>query len=101
MIPKKLLEEILSDKYYKTCSRLNKDCKGRITFEHAFIYKNQIQEKWSIIPLCWHHHLGNGLDKELNHYIALCRADIDDLEKRMPKKPWRQMYKYLREKYAR
>lgn len=99
MIPANLLNKILADPYYKKCSRLGNDCSGRITLEHAFIYKNQIQEMWAIIPLCWHHHLGKGLDKELNHYIALSRADISDLEKRMPKKPWRQMYNYLKTKY--
>ena len=81
------------------CARKGRDCSGRITWEHAFIYKNQIQEEWAIIPLCWRHHLGDLLDKELNHYIALKRADLDDLCKRMPKKDWKTMFNYLRNKY--
>jgi len=101
MIPPKLRERLSENPYYHKCARRGSDCDGRITWEHSFIYKNQIQEDWSIIPLCVYHHLGKGLDKEYNHYLALCRADIDDLEKRMPKKPWRQMYKYLRQKYER
>lgn len=99
-IPKKLLNEILADPYYKVCARKDETCEGRITFEHSYIYKNQIQEKWSIIPLCWHHHLGKGLNKEINHYIALQRADITDLQIRMPKKNWKQELLYLTNKYG-
>lgn len=101
-IPKKLLNEILQDPYYKSCSRKGFDCDGRITLEHSFIYAGkQIQEKWSIIPLCWHHHLGKGLNKELNHYLALCRADLNDLKRRMPKRDWVQMFNYLDKKYGK
>jgi hypothetical protein len=58
MIPKPLLKEILDDDYYKKCARHSEDnCKGRVTFEHAWIYASrQIQEKWAIIPLCEYHH---------------------------------------------
>ena len=100
-IPSKLRKQLADDDYYKKCSREDYNCSGRITWEHAFIYKNQIQEKWAIIPLCWHHHLGSGLDKEINHYIALKRADINDLCKRMPKKDWKQILNYLENKYAK
>jgi len=102
MIPEKLKQLLLEDPYYKTCARKNDECDGRITFEHSFLYAGkQIQEKWAIIPLCWHHHLGKGLNKELNHYIALKRADLSDLCLRMPKKDWRQMYNYLEQRYGK
>lgn len=102
MIPNKLKQELLKDTYYKTCARKGDDCDGRITFEHAFLYAGkQINEKWAIIPLCWHHHLGKGLNKELNHYIALKRADLSDLCLRMSKKDWRQMYNYLEQRYGK
>jgi hypothetical protein len=100
-IPLQLREKMSEDPYYKNCARKNSDCSGRITWEHAFIYKNQIQERWAIIPLCVYHHLGNGLNKELNHYLALKRADIEDLCKRMPKKDWKQYWNYLKNKYER
>jgi len=107
-IPPKVKAEILADPYYKTCARSQEgECEGRVTFEHAWIYgSKQIQEVWAIIPICAYHHAvdefqdGDGLDKGLNQYIALCRADIDDLCARMPKKNWRQEYKYLHSKYA-
>ncbi len=87
-IPQKLKDEILSDLYYKKCCRKNHDCKGRITWEHAFIYAGrQINEKWAIIPLCVYHHLGEGLDKRLNEIIAVSRATPEDLAK-YPRKNW-------------
>lgn len=100
-IPAKLREEMANDPYYKSCARKGSDCSGRITWEHSFIYKNQIQERWAIIPLCWYHHLGDGLNKELNQYLALKRADIEDLCKRMPRKDWKQIYSFLNKKYAK
>lgn len=82
-IPQKLKEEILKDSYYKKCARLNDGyCEGRITWEHAIIYSGrQLNEKWAIIPLCWKHHLGNGLDKDKNVCIALLRATEEELDK--------------------
>lgn len=80
-IPLKLRNEMAEEHYYKTCARKNSECRGRITWEHAFIYKNKIQERWAIIPLCVYHHLGNGLNKELNHYLALKRAELELFKK--------------------
>ena len=80
-IPKELLEEILADPYYQVCARKSSECGGRLTFEHAIIYAGkQVQEKWAIIPLCWHHHLGEGLKKNINQAIAYSRATDEDLE---------------------
>jgi len=93
-IPQWLKEEILVDTYYKVCCRKNKDCKGRITWEHVFIYAGrQINEKWNIIPLCAYHHSvdefqdGDGLNKRINEYIAISRATPEDLAK-YPKRNW-------------
>lgn len=91
--------------YYKVCSRQDCNCDGRITIEHSFIYAGkQIDDLWSLIPLCWRHHLGDLLDKELNHYIALKRAielegSLLPIIKKYPKKNWVQMFKYLCQKY--
>lgn len=70
------------DPYYKACARLNDDCSGRITWEHAWIYAGrQINERWAIIPLCWYHHLGDGMNKRENQRISLARASEEDLKK--------------------
>lgn len=100
-IPLSLREEMAADPYYKVCARKSKACNGRITWEHAWIYAGkQIQEKWAIIPLCWYHHLGDGLHKEKNQAISLFRATPEDLAK-YPKKDWEQSLKYFKEKYGK
>ncbi len=107
MIPKKLLDEILQDDYYKRCARNNEGtCRGRVTFEHAIQYSSrQLNEKWAIIPLCSFHHSvleyqdGGDLNKELNWYIALQRATEEDLAK-YPKRDWAQLKRYLIGKYG-
>lgn len=102
-IPKKLREEMAQDPFMKTCiyAKIGKgeDCGGRVEWEHAFVYKNQINEAWAIVPCCTYHHRGDGLDKDFNRYCAIIRADIDDIMARMPKTNWRQIKKYLTEKY--
>jgi hypothetical protein len=88
-IPPKLKAELAADPYYKICARWKEGgCEGRITWEHAFTYAGkQINERWAIIPLCWHHHLGPGLNKAKNQQIALARATPEDLAK-YPKVDW-------------
>lgn len=108
MIPKKLLNEILKDDYYKKCARADeRTCKGRITFEHSHIYAGkQIQEKWAIIPLCAYHHKvdqfqDNGdLQKELNQLIALNRATDEELERISKAIDYKARKKYFNEKYG-
>ena len=96
-IPKKVLAEILADPFYLVCARImDGGCSGRITFEHAFIYAGQqIQEVWAIIPLCWWHHLGAGLDKRKNQLISLLRATAADLAK-YPNKNWTEELRRLK-----
>ena len=89
-IPPKLREEMANDPYYSKCSRLGNDCKGRITWEHAWIYAGkQINEKWAIIPLCEYHHLYEGLNKHENQRISLRRATEEDLS-HYSKKDWKK-----------
>ena len=98
-IQPKLREEIAADPYYKFCAVNDSRCDCRITWEHAFIYAGkQINEKWAIIPLCVYHHLGAGMVKEKNQYIALKRATPEELGK-YPLKDWIQLCKYLSSKY--
>lgn len=88
-IPEKLRNELANDKFYKVCARYDNDCSGRITWEHAFLYAGrQVNERWAIIPLCWYHHLGEGLNKKINRKIALSRASKEDLKK-YPKNTWK------------
>lgn len=100
-IPQKLRKQIDADPYFKTCARKGDGyCEGRITIEHAFIYEGrQINELWALIPLCWHHHLGSGLEKEKNQWLALKRAEVKDLYK-YPRKDWLQIIQYLNKIYG-
>ena len=99
-IPIKLRTQIAQDIFMQKCIYNNCDCEGRIEWEHAFLYAGkQINESWNILPVCIFHHRGNGLNKEYNQFRAIIRADIIDLEARMPKKNWRQVYNYLTKKY--
>lgn len=109
-IPKEIRDDIASDPFmmrcvYKNVDAPNHNCSGRIEWEHAFIYKKQIQEKWAIIPCCTSHNRGNGIVKEYNWYWALKRANdlgvFGDIKKRMPKHNWDQQWKYLNKKYGK
>lgn len=87
-----LREEIGNDPEYSRCALLGLQfgpCEGRVTREHAFIYKgSKIQEKWAIIPCCAAHH---GVDffqdapteapKEVREWVALNRATDEDLSR--------------------
>lgn len=87
-MPAKLRKECSEDPYYQVCARSNDDCEGRITFEHALIYAGkQIQERFSVIPLCEYHHLGKGLHKKTNEWIAVGRATKENKEK-YSRFPW-------------
>lgn len=88
-MPKSLRKACAMDPWYKICARKGlhgHECAGRITFEHAFIYAGrQINEKWSIVPLCQKaHNCGPWQDrgdmrKEINQWIALNRAENIEL----------------------
>lgn len=87
-IPARLRKELSSDPEYAECAMrgLYSRCDGRITWEHALIFKGkQIQERFAIIPLCEKPHgVGPYLDagtiqKERNIWIALNRASDDEL----------------------
>ncbi len=114
-IPKKLLKEILSKKYYKKCIREGTGaCQGRITLEHAMIYAGkQINEEWAILPVCEYHHAANRfqnageLDKQFHELTALTRLfnlEREDREKEKEKyhkawDTWKIKYNYLKNKY--
>ena len=88
-LTKKAKEEIGANPYYRICARRNNECSGRITIEHAIMYAGRrIDDIWALLPLCWYHHLGAGLNKRINEKIAIRRASQKDLEK-YPKRKWR------------
>ena len=95
-IPLKLRKVIDTDPYYRTCARAEDGgCWGRITIEHALIYAGkQINELWCLLPLCWFHHLGEGLNKAKNQLIALSRATPEDLAK-YPRLDWQKLKQRL------
>lgn len=107
-IPMAMRREMAEMPFYKLCAlRSEHECAGinggpiyRITWEHAMIYAgSKVNEIWAIIPLCEWSHLGKGLNKEKNQWIALCRATDEDLAK-YPKSDWRQKRGYLVDKYG-
>ena len=94
---KKILD---TDPRFKMCARKGIGCSGRITIEHAFIYAGrQINEIWAYVPLCWHHHLGEGLDKNFNRWLSLRHATEQDLAK-YPRTDWKQLIHHLSFKYG-
>jgi hypothetical protein len=83
-IPLKLRNELAADPEYRVCARAEEgDCmtfgNNRITWEHALLYAGkQIQRRFAIIPLCWWHHIGAGLNKIWNKKYAMSRATQQD-----------------------
>lgn len=89
-----------TDPYFRVCARRNGQCSGRITIEHAWEYGGrQINEMWAYLPLCEYHHLGAGLNKEINHFLSIQRATAEELRK-YPRKNWDQERRYLLRKYG-
>lgn len=104
---RKIMEE---DPFYTVCSLngwFGHECGGRITREHALIYKGRkIQELWAIIPLCAKYHSvdqyqDNGLlNKELNVWVALNRATDEELQRHSKLEDYIYMRDYLNDKYG-
>ncbi len=88
-------ERIAADPFMRACIHGGADCDRRITWEHAFTYAGrQINEPWAIVPCCWYHHLGAGMDKRFNQYVALSRATDVDLAK-YPRTDWARLRAFL------
>lgn len=80
------------------------NCSGRLTKEHVFVYgNNQVQEIWAVIDLCWFHHLGTGLDKDLNRYLAfknMTPEQVDLASVEYPKFDWAADQKRYLKRYG-
>lgn len=102
-----LRDRIANDPRMTTCiyvrnSAPNHLCRGRITWEHAWIYAGkQINEQWAIIPCCEAHNSGEAMDKNYNRYIALSQANLEEVKQKYPKKDWGQELKKLKSMYER
>lgn len=60
-IPPAIREELSNDSYMNECDVANGMCEGKLEWHHAFTYAGKrVNELWSIIPLCHHHHLHEG-----------------------------------------
>ncbi len=110
-ISEKLKKELQEDEYYQQCCLTGKKIKDghKIDWHHAWNYKNQLNEKWAIMPVLAQKHSAVNGDKNSVHncletreyvrYLSSLRVSLVVLEKRMPKKDWRQEFNYLRGKY--
>lgn len=104
MIPPRLRDRLAADPFMRRCIHANRptgvECDGRITFEHALTYKGrQVNEAWAIVPVCEYHHLGPGLDKNLNRHVALQRAGDQDIRK-YRRAGWEIMKSWLTKRYG-
>jgi len=98
-IPPAMREELDALPRMHRCERFSEECQGRITWEHVWIYGGrQINEIWAIIGLCEYHHLGKGLNKEMNQWISLKYATAEMLKK-YPRRAWEQIRSFLNKKY--
>lgn len=93
---KKVLAEVLSRP--QICARRNNECSGRITIEHSFGRK--IEASWNCVLLCWYHHLGGGMNKEINKHLAYQQATDEELMKFKLGTQMVQEKNYLKTKYG-
>lgn len=106
-IPKKLREKLSKSKFMEMCIFHYKDpnhqCGGRVEWEHVWQYANrQIQEEFSIMPVCsdWHRgNFGTTKEKDWHKFVSLLVATDDELA-RYPRKDWRQEWLALCVKYS-
>ncbi len=87
-IPPKLRKQIDQDPFYKTCALYGQHghvCSGRITMDHSIIFGGrQLQELWAIGPFCEaahgvDNHADNAQNKELRLWVALNRANSNEI----------------------
>lgn len=104
----KAKKAIETDPFYRTCALSEHGgCAGRITIEHAIIYAGrQLDELWSLIPLCARHHnvdqyqdLGT-YNRELSEWVATQRATKQELQAISKAINWEHRRDYLEHKYG-
>ncbi len=84
---------------YEQIGRGN-ECNGKVEWEHAIMYAGrQLNEPWAIVGVCTYHHRGNGLNKNFNRFMAIRRADIEQVQAKYPKVDWWQVWNYLSKEF--
>lgn len=69
-IPKALREKLSTEPRMECCCYPN--CSAPPEWEHVFIVGGrQINTEWSIIPVCYYHHRGGGIDKNYHRWYSL------------------------------
>lgn len=103
----KIASHPLAGKCWRRLALHDHECEGRITWEHAIIYKGRkVNEVWAIVYLCAKAHSVDGfqdggiLDKKVNEWIALNRMTAKD-EKKYPRFNWQQHRRYLNGLFGR
>ena len=97
-IPEKLREEMSEDPFMKKCVFTGEE--QNVSWEHCWIYaRNQIQEKWAIVPLRRDLNVNMQADvKEYCQWVSINRATDEDFRK-YTRINWQQLKKYLNGKY--
>lgn len=109
-IPLGLRMSLQDDPFMSACIQDNMDCRGmhgeypgRVEWDHPFIYGGkQINEWWAIVPACYYHHRGGGLDRGYSQFVALSRLNdkqLKEVQKKYPKVNWIGLKKRLDKKY--
>lgn len=87
-----------------TCIYDNSDCSGRVEWDHVWIYAGrQINEWFAILPTCYYHHRGGGLDRNYSQYVSLNRLDDMQLwmvQEKYPHADWFKLKKKLDKKFG-
>lgn len=101
------VKEILDSEPEVCALRHTGACGGRITREHAVIFKGQqLNEAWAIIKICARHHSvdeyqdGGLLDKEVNLWVAVNRATDAELTAVTKAIDYHREKRRLNEKYG-
>ena len=97
MIPERIRKVLNQDCYMRICANCGKPCPQ---WHHPFIYAGcQINEVWSLIPLCDICHKTKALNGDLSQWLALNRAfaicGIKRLSVKYPAYRWNFEYERL------
>lgn len=96
-IPPKLRRELTDDPFMQSCIICGS---SQVEWDHCFTFAGrQINERWSLVPLCYEHHRGGGLDRPYTQYIALGHATDEELKK-YPRIDWKTIKMHLNKKYG-
>lgn len=102
-IPQGVRDRLSHDPFMKFCVMAGRwECTGAVQWHHAWIYAGrQLQEWWSIVPLCWYHHQGGGLNREFAEYVSLMRLGkgIYAVAKKYPRFDWGARKRVLSSKF--